>query len=97
MPGTPVGSRKLVFVDANSGEILPVNGDVIGAITAASAIATTVTKTYATPYVNTPMVVIIPTQNCGNFYLSASSNTGFTVTFTSAGTHTFSYLVISND
>jgi hypothetical protein len=97
MPGIAIGSRKLLFVDANNGDILPINGDVVGTLTAPTAIATTVSKVYATPYVNTPTVLIIPTQNCGNFFLSASSNTGFTVTFTSAGTHTFQYLVISND
>ena len=94
---TATAVAKLVFVDTGLQQPIAPTADVMGTLTAASAIATTASKVYAVPYVNTPSVHITPTQNCGNFYLSASSNTGFTVTFTSAGTHTFSYLVISND
>jgi hypothetical protein len=95
--GLATGSLKLSFIDTGTFIVMPPTADVLGTLTAPSAISTAASKVYAVPYINTPTVILIPTTNCGGFYLSASSNTGFTVTFTTAGTHKFSYLVISND
>ena len=57
---------------------------------------TSVSVIYATPYTSTPSVVVTPTSNAGAFYISASSTTGFTITYASSGTQTFSYHVMGN-
>jgi hypothetical protein len=57
---------------------------------------TTVSVIYTTAYTSTPIVVVTPTSNAGAFYISASSTTGFTVTYASSGTQTFNYNVIGN-
>ena len=57
---------------------------------------TTVSVIYTTAYTSTPIVVVTPTSNAGAFYISASSTTGFTVTYSSSGTQTFNYHVIGN-
>ena len=57
---------------------------------------TSVSVIYATAYTSTPIVVVTPTSNAGAFYISASSTTGFTVTYANSGTQTFNYQVIGN-
>jgi len=57
---------------------------------------TTVSVTYAVAYTSTPVVVVTPTSNAGAFYISASSNAGFTITYTNSGTQTFNYIVVGN-
>jgi len=57
---------------------------------------TSVSVKYATAYTSTPIVVVTPTSNAGAFYLSASSTTGFTITYGTSGTQTFNYHVIGN-
>jgi hypothetical protein len=57
---------------------------------------TTVTVTYATAYTSTPIVTLAPTSNAGAFYISASSTTGFTITYANSGTQTFNYMVFGN-
>lgn len=70
------------------------NNDGSGVISSVSG--TTVSKTYAIAYTSTPIVTVTPTTNAGAYYLSASSNTGFTVTYASSGAQTFNYQVIGN-
>lgn len=70
------------------------NNDGSGQITSVSG--TTVSKTFANNYVNTPIVTVTPTTNAGAYYLSAVSNSGFTVTYTSSGAQTFNYMVSGN-
>ena len=57
---------------------------------------TSVSVIYATAYTSTPSVVVTPTSNAGAFYISASSTTGFTITYASSGTQTFNYHVMGN-
>ena len=57
---------------------------------------TSVSVKYATAYTNTPTVVVTPTSNAGAFYISASSTTGFTITYATSGTQTFNYIVMGN-
>ena len=57
---------------------------------------TSVSVKYATAYTSTPTVVVTPTSNAGAFYISASSTTGFAITYTSSGTQTFNYIVVGN-
>jgi hypothetical protein len=57
---------------------------------------TSVSVIFATAYTDTPTVIVTPTANAGAFYLSAVSNTGFTITYATSGTKTFNYLVIGN-
>ncbi len=57
---------------------------------------TSVSVIYAVAYTSIPTVVVTPTSNAGAFYLSASSTTGFTITYASSGTQTFNYIVIGN-
>jgi hypothetical protein len=57
---------------------------------------TSVSVVYAFAYANTPTVVVTPTSNAGAFYLSASSTTGFTITYSNSGTQTFNYMVMGN-
>lgn len=72
----------------------PSDADIQGHISSVSG--TTVSYSYATAFSDTPTVVVTPTTNAGAFYLSASSNTGFTVTYGTAGAQTFNYIVIGN-
>jgi len=58
--------------------------------------STSVSVIFANAYAHTPVVVVTPTSNAGAFYISASSTTGFTVTYASSGTQTFNYYVIGN-
>ena len=57
---------------------------------------TVASYTYATAYTNTPTVVVTPTSNCGAFYISSSSTTGFSITYANSGTQTFNYQVMGN-
>ncbi len=57
---------------------------------------TSVSVKYAVAYTSTPTVVVTPTSNAGAFYISASSTTGFTITYATSGTQTFSYHVMGN-
>ena len=57
---------------------------------------TVASYTYATAYTNTPTVVVTPTSNCGAFYISSSSTTGFSITYANSGTQTFNYHVMGN-
>lgn len=57
---------------------------------------TSVSVIYATAYTSIPTVVVTPTSNAGAFYLSASSTTGFTISYASSGTQTFNYHVMGN-
>ena len=57
---------------------------------------TSVSVKYAVAYTSTPSVVVTPTSNAGAFYISASSTTGFTITYASSGTQTFNYHVMGN-
>ena len=57
---------------------------------------TVASYTYATAYANTPTVVVTPTSNCGAFYISSSSTTGFSITYANSGTQTFNYHVMGN-
>ena len=57
---------------------------------------TSVSVKYAVAYTSTPTVVASPTSNCGTWYISASSNTGFTITYANSGTQTFNYMVMGN-
>jgi hypothetical protein len=57
---------------------------------------TSVSVIYATAYTSIPTVVVTPTSNVGAFYLSASSTTGFTITYANSGTQTFNYHTLGN-
>ena len=57
---------------------------------------TSVSVKYAVAYTSTPTVVVTPTSNTGAFYISASSTTGFTITYANSGTQTFNYMVMGN-
>lgn len=59
------------------------NGNYRGQATAAaSGTPTTVTVTYTNSFASTPYVVVTPlTSGVGNFYISASSTSGFTITW----------------
>jgi hypothetical protein len=70
------------------------NSDLQGTITSVSG--TTVSKTFAVNYTSTPIVTVTPTTNAGAFYLSAVSNSGFTVTYGTSGAQTFNYHTIGN-
>lgn len=70
------------------------NSDVCGVLSSASG--TTVSHSFTTPFASTPVVQITATSNCGFFYLSAVSNSGFTITYANSGTASFNYTVIGN-
>jgi hypothetical protein len=70
------------------------NSDSNGSVSSASG--TTVSVVYAAAYNATPTVVVTPTTNAGAFYISASSATGFTITYATSGAQTFNYRVVGN-
>ena len=57
---------------------------------------TSVSVKYAVAYTSIPTVVVTPTSNAGAFYISASSTTGFTITYATSGAQTFNYIVMGN-
>ncbi len=77
-----------------SGHINNTSGDVQGTLTSASG--TTVSKVYTTAYVSTPTVVVTPTSSLTSWFISASSNTGFTITYAPTGAASFNYFVHGN-
>jgi len=81
-------------MQAGHGNVSAANGDTAGVITSGSG--TTVSKTYAVNYTSTPIVVVTPTTNAGAFYISASSNSGFTITYATSGAQTFNCMVTGN-
>ncbi len=90
-----VGGTRVWGITNKGHEIVgSANNDRAGAITSASG--TTVSKTYSVNYGSTPVVVVTPTTNAGAFYLSASSTSGFTITYATSGAQTFNYIVIGN-
>jgi hypothetical protein len=82
------------FTVNSKGHINNCNGDVQGHVSSVSG--TTVSVTYTTPYTSTPTVTVTPTTNAGAFFLSASSTTGFTITYATSGAQTFNYQVFAN-
>lgn len=82
------------FTVNNKGHINNLNGDVTGSISSVGG--ATVSKVFTTNYVNTPYIVVTPTTNAGAFYLSAVSNSGFTITYATTGAQTFNYHVFAN-
>ena len=82
-----------VYIGSHMGQ-QAANGDFAGAISSVSG--TTVSKTFAVNFTSTPIVTVTPTTNAGAFYLSAVSNSGFTVTYGTSGAQTFNYTVVGN-
>jgi hypothetical protein len=82
------------FTVNNKGHIINGVADSQGSITSSSG--TTVSYSYANQYNSTPTVVVTPTTNAGAFYLSSSTNTGFTITYANSGAQTFNYMVEGN-
>jgi hypothetical protein len=82
------------FTVSSKGHLDNCNGDVQGPVSSVSG--TTVSVVYTTAYASTPTVVVTPTTNAGSFFLSASSSTGFTITYTTSGAQTFNYQVMGN-
>ncbi len=64
--------------------------------TATSVSGTTITVAYTNSYSATPTVIVTPTTNAGAYYLSASSASGFTITYATSGAQTFSYVVLGS-
>jgi hypothetical protein len=88
------GSRKWGITN-NGHEIRgSANNDGNGSVSSASG--TTVSVVYAVAYNSAPTVVVTPTTNAGAFYISASSASGFTITYASSGAQTFNYMVVGN-
>jgi hypothetical protein len=71
------------------------NHDISGTCTSASG-TTCTPATFATSYSATPSCVVTATANVGAFYISAQSNTGFTITYTTSGAASFNYLCVGN-
>ena len=82
-----------VFIGSHMGQ-QAANGDYAGSISSVSG--TTVSKTFAVNFTSTPIITVTPTTNAGAFYLSAVSNSGFTVTYATSGAQTFNYQVVGN-
>jgi hypothetical protein len=82
-----------VYIGSHMGQ-QAANGDYAGSISSVSG--TTVSKTFAVNFTSTPIVTVTPTTNAGSFFLSAVSNSGFTVTYTTSGAQTFNYTVVGN-
>lgn len=93
---TIVDGAKAFTIQGSSGHFINTsgNGDVQGSVSSVSG--TTITVSYTKSYANTPTVIVTPVSNSGSFYLSASSNSGFTITYTTSGSATFNYWVIGN-
>lgn len=69
--------------------------DMAGTVGVASS--TTASVAFTTNYTNTPVCVLTPqTTGLTSWYLSAISNSGFTVTVAPSGTYTFGYICIGN-
>jgi hypothetical protein len=88
------GTGNFLALSGNHLNNNPANLDIQGHISSVSG--TTVSYTYAVAFTSTPTVVATPTTNAGAFYLSASSNTGFTITYATSGAQTFNYMVVGN-
>jgi hypothetical protein len=78
----------------SAGHIINGVADSQGSVTSSSG--TTVSYSYATAYNSTPTVTVTPVTNAGAFYLSSSTNTGFTITYANSGVQTFNYMVEGN-
>jgi hypothetical protein len=71
------------------------NNDLCGTFTVSSS--TTGSVTFTTNYTSTPAVLLTPqTTGLTSWFISAVSNSGFTVTVAPSGTYTFAYHVIGN-
>ena len=69
--------------------------DMAGTFTVSAS--TTGSVTFTTNYTSTPAIVLTPqTTGLTSWFLSAVSNSGFTVTVAPSGTYTFAYIVIGN-
>jgi hypothetical protein len=62
--------------------------------TVSSASGTTVSVTFGSAYGSTPVIVVTPTTNCGAFFISAQSSTGFTITYATSGAQSFNWIAI---
>jgi len=91
------GTGNLAFV-AGKGQHFntqAANNDHCG--TFATAASTTASVTFTTNYTSTPVVVLTPqTTGLTSWFISAISNSGFTVTVAPSGTYTFGYIVVGN-
>lgn len=71
------------------------NNDICGTFTVSAS--TTGSVTFTTNYTATPVVVLTPqTTGLTSWFLSAVSNSGFTVTVAPSGTYTFGYITVGN-
>ena len=71
--------------------------DMAGIVTIGSGVTTACTVTFGTPYTNEPMCVVTPQYNA-TAYISAKSNSAFTVTFSADGaSQKFNYTCIGQN
>jgi hypothetical protein len=62
--------------------------------TVSSGSGTTVSVTFGSAYGSTPVIVVTPTSNCGTFFISAQSASGFTITYATSGAQSFNWIAI---
>ena len=63
--------------------------------TATSASGTTVTWSYKVGFLSTPSLTIIPLSNCGAWYISTQTASGFTITYATSGAQKFQFAAVS--
>jgi len=68
------------------------SGNMRGSVSSVSG--TTVSVTFPNAYGSTPTIVVTPTTNCGTFYISAQSASGFTITYSTSGVQSFNWIAI---
>lgn len=97
--GSATSSKLLdVQIGSSSQFNIDTQGHIIGSANTrgsiSSASGTTVSVTFTNAFVGTPFIQVTPTTNAGAYFLSAVSNTGFTITYATTGAQTFNWIAI---